>query len=532
LHDQHRIINVARPSRQGDILLGMLEALLPVRFQSSTGSAIGSCDAVIFENGERNDGTVPGVRLPTLCIPFAKDAGRPGPLEKLQIKFEDDSDVPFPFRGRSLVGRIGSKPQTMALRAGEKPLASTAQGIVWAASVEDRPRYFRSGFPLPSLTTESCFFDVFNSQQFFEVLPLLHFLHHVIKADRQIGPPLRACFIIDDPNLHWVRYGFVDFKKIAASAAKENYHVSFATIPIDSWFAHQAASGVFKRSPDRISLLVHGNNHTHAELAQNSTEREQVSLLRQAIQRVKRLENVTGLHVSRVMAPPHGACSESMLEQLPRCGFEAVTVSYGSLRKYNRTKSWVRNLGYRPLEVVQNCPVLPRFGLNGRTENTILLAAYLRQPIILMGHHQDLRDGYDVLTRSARLINGLGPVSWGSMSDICGTTYDQRIEGDEMALTVFFNSTTIILPGSLRSLTIQDGTGLRSRWRLSGRHGLIANLDLPATLQVTDQFGDMIHCERLTPPLTASDPGDIRPSLAASVRRLITETRDRLAVLR
>ena len=52
-------------------------------------------------------------------------------------------------------------------------------------------------------------------------------------------------------------------------------------------------------------------------------------------------------------------------------------------------------------------------------ENTVLLAAYLKQAIILYGHHQDLKNGPAVLDKAADFINSLGhPVQWLGLSDI------------------------------------------------------------------------------------------------------------------
>ena len=46
-------------------------------------------------------------------------------------------------------------------------------------------------------------------------------------------------------------------------------------------------------------------------------------LLRQAIGRIAKMEARTGLEVARVMAPPHGACSETAITEMADSGFEA-----------------------------------------------------------------------------------------------------------------------------------------------------------------------------------------------------------------
>ena len=106
-----------------------------------------------------------------------------------------------------------------------------------------------------------------SRRSFLEMLPCIDYVQRICAPCLFEGPSSRACFIFDDPNLHWPRYGFVDFKEIAANATKHNYHVSFATIPFDGWFTHQPTAEIFRNNADRLSLAVHGNNHTRWELA-------------------------------------------------------------------------------------------------------------------------------------------------------------------------------------------------------------------------------------------------------------------------
>ena len=49
-------------------------------------------------------------------------------------------------------------------------------------------------------------------------------------------------------------------------------------------------------------------------------------------------------------------------------------------------------------EMVAGLPVISRFRISRECQNAILLAAYLDQPIIPVGHHQDVAGGLDLLT--------------------------------------------------------------------------------------------------------------------------------------
>jgi len=403
-------------------LLPILENLLPVKF----------CVSQEYQPeiaGEIRFGNVAGVAqgsgtsVSRLSVPQGEPLSSEGEPIEIDVRFSDDPAVPFPFRGRSLRTSVASRPNTLTLSPHERPLATCDFGLVWALSDREGAKHFRSAFVLPALAVDGSLNDVLNGQRFLEMLPLLHWLREICASASHDGPPLRACFIFDDPNLHWPRYGFVDYRQLAARAERENYHISFATIPLDTWFTHRGTADIFRHHQTRLSLLVHGNNHTKRELNRPYTEPERVLLLKQAIQRIKRLERRTGLSVARVMVPPHGACSEEMLAALPICGFEAACISHGSLRAHNKSRPWTKTLGFLPSELIRGCPVLPRWGVSGDLKNTILLAAFLKQAIILRGHHQDLKGGPELLDELARFVNGLGSAEWLNMNDMARCSY-------------------------------------------------------------------------------------------------------------
>ena len=134
------------------------------------------------------------------------------------------------------------------------------------------------------------------------------------------------------------------------------------------------------------------------------------------------LERRTGLAVNRVMAPPHGACSEPALRAMFRLGMEAACVS--------RPYPWRDGLapptplaGWRPAEMVAGgLPVLPRYFL-GLPRDDLAFRALLGQPLILYGHHGDFAGGLDLLEQATRDINDLGDVEWGPLGRIARGNY-------------------------------------------------------------------------------------------------------------
>jgi len=516
----------------GSVLVSILEELLPVKFALSNHNQPALEAEIIVDDPDKN---VIGHAYPTvtsLTLPLCARVVTDEKVVEIDVNFADDPDVPLPFRGRSLRTHVAAEAKPLILVGGEKVLASSEEGPLWSVSEANGTKHFRSSLGWPCLPEDGSLISVLNGDRFLELLPIIHFVRTVCGLSRYEGPPLRACFMFDDPNLHWPRYGFVDFQQIASHAARENYHVSFATIPLDAWFTHAGTADLFRKNSDWLSLVVHGNNHTHKELAQNTEQPVRASLLLQALRRMERLEHKSGLNVSRTMVPPHGACSEAMLEELPKCGFESATISHGSLRAHNQDRPWTRNLGYHPSEMVQGCPVLPRWGLNGNVQNVILLAAYLKQPIILRGHHADLRDGLEVLDQLAQFINGLGDVLWGNMTKLSRANYEWRMDGDLLRVIPLGRRLDIRLPQQAARLVVENSRqNITPCWQISASRDSILNVNVHEPVPLPDETGKTISMLAAGKSSPLSENNSFRPPLWAFLRRLLTEGRDRMRVV-
>lgn len=525
----HINVEAGQGSQPGAALAAVLEGFFPVKFGSFNDGEAGLTGKIIVEVASRQNGGDQLGSVSSLSVPHNDKTSDTEELVDITATFADDIDVPFPYRGRTVRTKVARGVRTLVLRAGEKTIAHTDEGPVWTVCPKRGAKHFRSGFPLPAIPASGGLLDFLNGERFLEMLPLLHWLREMCESDKYEGPPLRACFIIDDPNLHWPRYGFVDYQKIAARAEKENYHVSIATIPLDAWFTHKATAELFKQNSNRLSLGIHGNNHIKMELARNYSESERISLLTQSIQRMERLERNTGLQVSRVMVPPHGACSEEMLGELPRNGFEAASISHGSLRVHNKTRTWTRNLGYLPCELIQGCPVLPRWSLTV-DKNTFLLAAFLKQPLILRGHHQDLKGGIELLDRHAQFINSLGTVTWSNLTDLSRMNYQWRTDGRTCRLRPMSPKVVFQPPKGLTGLIIESTSNSAwGNWRVSGANGSKIEAGSGAEVPLSDEFQGTIDVEAVCATSCGKQNQKRHSAPSAVIRRLLTEGRDRFS---
>jgi len=520
-----RLVEIGGPQAAGDVqdLMRLLEELLPVRFVSGTEAADAS---IVFDDGvppARAVGHVLRQRSVTSCPHSLRAQGT--------VHFADDPEVPFPFRGRSVMTSWRQQGPALQPAPGDKVLAHCADGVLWTVSQTFTSRQHCSCLAVPVLPPGQGFVAAFNGDGFLEMLVWLQFLREVAAPDAFLAAPLRAAFIVDDPNLHWPTYGCVNYADLARYGEREHCHFAFATIPLDSWFTHPSTASTFRRHPRALSLLIHGNDHAKAELVQAYPPERRASLLRQAVRRIEQLELRSGLQVCRVMVPPHGACSSDMLRAMPAHGFESACISSGSLRAHNPTQAWVRTLGHKPSEVVEGCPVLPRWGLTGNVRNTLMVAAFLGQPLILRGHHQDFRDGLERFGEFARFINGLGEVRWSKLSSLSRMNLEARQDGDVCWLRPLGHLVEHELPPGVRNLIVgaHHPTGSDARWEVQwsdgSRHRAAGGevLQVPATHQGTLRIRREIA--------VAPAPSVAHRTAARLVlRRLMTEARDRLRV--
>lgn len=414
-------------------------------------------------------------------------------------------------------------------------LVSKAEAPLWAVQeTGGRQRHYVS-VSLPELREGEALFHYFQGERFLQALPLLLFLRALTEEPAWEPPPLQACFMFDDPNLHWRTYGFIDFAEIAAHAHRHEYHVAFATIPLDAWFFHGPTARLFRRHPELLSLLIHGNDHIAREWARPYRQGGLAKSLEQALSRIAAFEQRSGIEVARVMAPPHGACSEGALGEMARLGFEAACVSSGSLRFYNEKADWLRALGAGPSHLIRGVPVFTRFRLSGACRNSIVLAAVLRQPIIPVGHHQDAAEGLGLLDELSGFIRSLGPVQWAGMKRIARSHYARRIDGDLLTVRMLTRRSELTVPEGITRVAIE-------RPRLEGRGSPLfawRPLDKFATWRPHQPDEPVFVRPRQKIEIIAGAPmpSSARPhpngaaSLWPVVRRQLTELRDRSAPL-
>jgi hypothetical protein len=444
--------------------LDALERAFPVRFELAGCTDPGTADGVLVL-GPASPAAVPA-GIPRLVLPAAEPredsrAGDRAPDAALasgeaSAVLLAASGLARPLRAGSISesARAGEPPADPALDQGQGlPLASVAGRPVWWQLGEEVATQGASAYPLAELRDGEALRDHLRAGRFMGLLPLVHFLGQLLGADGWTPPPPRASFVIDDPNLHWSSYGFLKYGDLVAHASRHGYHVGLATIPLDGWLVNRRAAALVRENPAALSLLMHGNDHVARELGRLRAAGEAEAAIAQALRRIAVLERRAGVAVERVMAPPHGACSEAALRAMFGLGVEAACVS--------RPYPWRDALpaptalaGWHPAELVAGgLPVLPRYPL-GHPREDLALRALLGQPLILYGHHGDFAQGLDLFAQAAGDINGLGDVRWGPLGRIARGNYATRRVGEVLYVRMYARRVEVEIPAGVRALRV------------------------------------------------------------------------------
>jgi hypothetical protein len=514
-------------------LFAALEAALPVRFEGRAADAFAGLDALLVLGDGDSAPVDSPADLPSLTLRFPEP---PDPGKALDNVCTAEEGLDPRLHGAALPDeRLAATLQQTGANLGH-------EGATVLAACDGAPTWTRSGeseraFLVPAeLGAREALRERLCDGRNAALLPLLHFLRAQTEAIRWQPPAGRASLLFDDPNLHWPSYGFVKLAELGAHAREHGYHVALATVPLDAWFAHPAALRALQESDGAISLLVHGNDHDGGELGRVATAADAVSLTAQALRRVDAFGRRTGIAVDRVMVPPHEACSQATLSGLRRCGFEAITMTRPYPWVEFEPHSWLARpedagalVGWGPAEFVEGVPVLLRHPMAGRSTAELTLRAFLDQPLILYGHHEDALGGPEALLEAVEEVNRLGPASWCSLREIAATSFETRREGSRLTIRLLTRKAKIEVPAGVDEITLElPGVGLevdRQTLRIAGEDtsvGESLSVEPGSSLEIT-----------LT-PVDAVDPQAVpapRPRPIALARRLASEGRDRLQPL-
>ena len=435
-------------------LFTTLASIFPVDFRSCIESDCDGLDAVVVLGLDpERIRMAASTGLPVFAV--AAQPSTAAARKSTRIRFGDDAALSACWRGYCCEVRDSAIGSALEEAVGDVVLAWQDGVPIWTQRRVVGVNVMMAALPLPLFTERDFIHDYLWPSELLHLLPLLQFLRNLTRAEDWQSPPTPACLVVDDPNLHLRTYGYLDFQRLADDAWAQNFFVSIAMVPLDSWWIGREVREIFRQNAPRISILLHGNNHTYEELACPASEAEILSLLSEALRRMERLENEAGMEVCRVMECPHCAIAEDRLEPMAKLGYEAALASTAYFLKFNPDVRFRSELGAEPTLLTEKAvPILPRIQVYADWETDVRLAAFLRQPMFLATHHWDFAHGSHVVQDFAEIVNSLPDVCWASPKGAARACYQFRQVGDVLHIKLGSRLVDVAVGRGMRKVVV------------------------------------------------------------------------------
>jgi hypothetical protein len=527
-----KIIGVSGSSLAGpyQFLFRALAQSYPLVFRPVLGGEFAGLDGVLVLDGDEENGRAAAVEgIPSYVAGLrGRHSGAAG---RCDIEFGNSSSLDTFLRRQSMIDRAGPSGP-LALQPGDEIMAKQNGQPIWISRPSGGAAcQIVSGLP-PALQEGEFLFQYINGRRFLGLLPLLNFLRQLVADVDWQAPSLRACFIFDDPSLYRPSYGYLNYRLLAEHARKHGYFVSIATVPLDSWFVNGEVAETFRACSPRLSLVIHGNNHLPGELL--GANEGGLASAAQALCRMERLQHTHSIPYLKIMEAPHGALAQGMFDVLLSLGYEAALCTPELLVLHNPNTRWPATIGLEQSEILGGgLPVIPRIKMSPDWKNEVLLKAFLRQPIIIAGHHTDVAGGMELLADLAKMIRRLGGVTWSDLQGVLRANYLQKIEGNTLRVKMYSRRVRVPIPNGIKHLSVERpwiepnctekliiSTGRITRiCHDAGKR--VDELPLSGELaEVTSEFSNELPYWAVAPP---------RLSPWSISRKVLMEVRDRLS---
>ncbi|MGY3343702.1 MULTISPECIES: hypothetical protein [unclassified Bradyrhizobium] len=230
-----------------------------------------------------------------------------GPMSALQIQLEPGA------ADTALVIRDGDELQS---------IVGASEGHLFAGFARCGVRFFvDASLAMVDIRERAAtYFDV--KKRFAGAVPVVLYLKWSFRDVCWTTSETSACLIIDDPPL-WPRYGCLDFGELLQLADKQTFATTVAFIPWNWQRTNHDTVAAFRKNSGKLSVCVHGCDHTRGEFAARSAELLDRKL-KTAKRRMQSLLSNTALDHENVMVFPQGAFSPEALSALKRNGFVAA----------------------------------------------------------------------------------------------------------------------------------------------------------------------------------------------------------------
>lgn len=267
---------------------------------------------------------------------------------------------------------------------------------------------------------------------FVSLAPEMMFLRHAAGERVWHSPGHYANLTIDDA---WLRepYGYVDYENLLREMNKHNFHTTIAFIPWNFDRSQPVVVSLFRTHSDRFSICVHGDNHDHQEFGSYS-ERPldgQTFDIKQALARMAKFHELTGLGFDPVMVFPHSISPQETLAVMKRYNFWATANSLNVPMGSEAPEGAEFALRTATMKF-GDFPSLRRYSVEAPgPPSQLLVDGFLGNPMLFYGHQAFFSAGIDAFNKTADRVNGIAPdTEWRGLGYIAQHLYLERLRDD------------------------------------------------------------------------------------------------------
>jgi hypothetical protein len=440
------------------------------------------------------------------------------------------------FVNESFSTRSFELKRAVNLDSGYRIIAKQEENAIWYIDENQTYKRYYSLIPPCNLENYQSLKDKFNSKDFIQVLPIIAFLRELEEPDSIIYPAPKASIIIDDPNLHRSKYGFIDYNNMVADSKLKGYHINLATIPLDLFYSSKKALKLIKTNNSQLSLVIHGNNHTSEELMVNSYTKSYSKLLT-IKNRVEKYYKKYGVRIGEIIIPPHGVMSREFLRSIAVFDILGACISrpfpWYSGKSGNQVIKENENYSRMfPADIIEGTPIVPRM----KDLEDVPFKLLLHIPLIPYYHHNDFKKGIDKFGEIVKHINKYADVTWTSLKDIFHSNYIIKIDNKKATVYLFSKQVNIHLPEEIENVRFQIinniGPSREMELWIDGQKLAMDysddNIYSSPEILTKDKRNFMIRINSVS-ELDMQNLTPERTSLKAIIRRILTEVRDILA---
>jgi hypothetical protein len=229
------------------------------------------------------------------------------------------------------------------------------------------------------------------------------------------NPNPRAAWIIDDPLLK-ENYGFLRYADLIEALDDDDVTASIAFIPWNHGRNSTDTIALFRSRADRLSICVHGCDHTENEFGSGSAA-ELRAKATMAVARMEELRMREALAYEPVMVFPQGGFCKGALEALGAEGFLAALNTSVFAADHQPGDVAVGDLLDPAISRYGRCPLFSR--KYPVSLFPVAFDLFLGKPALLVEHHGFFRNGCRPMTDFVRRLKVQSPdLIWSSPGEI------------------------------------------------------------------------------------------------------------------